>query len=929
MWKMKISYSFGIIDFLHFGHIQMLKKAKIDSNYHIFGIVDEKSAKEWIGVLISSFEERKKVLEGIRYIDEVILQTGMNPIKNLLNIHEKYPNSEIEIYCDEKSAVTIPEEFLKKINGKLNIVEYYEKMAPENIAETLKNKEKKQKKYGNIISTKANTLLSLKSRLKLSKIEDIYIVTEEEYTKNNLKVLKEISQKYNKKKIVVRSSCSNEDNYKSSNAGHYDSFLNIDSNNIGEVEKAIEDVFESYKKDIKNIDKEQVLIQEQTENVKISGVIFTRDINYNRPFYLINYDDNGSTDSVTSGSGGKSLYISYDSKEEELPEAWKRLIESVKEIQNLLKGLVLDIEFAVNDKGEVIIFQVRPLAANYKFKDNLDDDEKFFELKNKNRNKYLTLENMFEENNIILSDMAFWNPSEIIGSNSKPLDYSLYREIITSSSWNKGLVPLGYKEADKDLMYKLGNKPYISVDDSFYSLIPNQISENISKKLVEFYKEKLKKNLKLHDKIEFEIVLSCYDFNTENSLSELLQNNFCDSEILEIKEALFNLTKESMKNYFKTLKKDLKDLDKLKKVREKVENKLEKKDYVFYIKCIKELLNSLNNYGTPHFSRQARYAFIAKSICKSLIDNGYASEEEIEKFMLSIRTIATEFKEDFDLYLNGELSRKEFDDKYGHLRSGTYDIRTDRYDKLEFNISKKETQKRSYKEERIVDFSFKNKLKDLNFGIAPEEFIEILRKCIENREYFKYEFTKSLSLVIEIIILLGEELKISRNRLSYLELNDIYSIELYNKKEEAKEFAELIIAERKNRYDLNSKLIFPEVITKDKDLDFIEISESKPNFITNKKLIGDIVLLEEDINQDISGKIVVISKADPGFDWIFAKNISGLITKYGGVASHMSIRCAEFGIPAAIGCGDKIYDFICNCQKIVLDCRNERMYDEI
>ena len=293
--------------------------------------------------------------------------------------------------------------------------------------------------------------------------------------------------------------------------------------------------------------------------------------------------------------------------------------------------------------------------------------------------------------------MAFWNPSEIIGSNSKPLDYSLYREIITSSSWNKGLVPLGYKEADKDLMHKLGNKPYISVDDSFYSLIPNQISENISKKLVEFYKEKLKKNLKLHDKIEFEIVLSCYDFNTENSLNELLKNGFSNREILEIKGALFNLTKESMNNYFKILKKDLKDLDELKKVREKIENKLEKKDYIFYIESIKELLDSLNNYGTPHFSRQARYAFIAKSICKSLIDNRYASEEEIEEFMLSIRTIATEFKEDFDLYLNGELSRKEFDSKYGHLRSGTYDIRTYRYDKLEFNISKKEIQKKSYK----------------------------------------------------------------------------------------------------------------------------------------------------------------------------------------------------------------------------------------
>ncbi|CAK7083063.1 MAG: L-glutamine kinase [Tissierella sp.] len=216
----------------------------------------------------------------------------------------------------------------------------------------------------------------------------------------------------------------------------------------------------------------------------------------------------------------------------------------------------------------------------------------------------------------------------------------------------------------------------------------------------------------MHDKIEFEIVFSCYDFNTENSLSELLQNNFCDSEILEIKEALFNLTKESMKNYFKTLKKDLKDLDELKKVRERIENKLEKKNYIFYIKSIKELLDSLNNYGTPHFSRQARYAFIAKSICKSLIDNGYASEEEIEEFMLSIRTIATEFKEDFDLYLNGELSRKEFDSKYGHLRSGTYDIRTDRYDKLNLIFLKK-IQKKSYKR-KMVDFSFKNKLKDLN-----------------------------------------------------------------------------------------------------------------------------------------------------------------------------------------------------------------------
>ena len=53
---------------------------------------------------------------------------------------------------------------------------------------------------------------------------------------------------------------------------------------------------------------------------------------------------------------------------------------------------------------------------------------------------------------------------------------------------------------------------------------------------------------------------------------------------------------------------------------------------------------------------------------------------------------------------------------------------------------------------------------------------------------------------------------------------------------------------------------------------------------------------------------VLLENADPGFDWIFTKNPAGLITKYGGVASHMSIRCAEIGLPAAIGCGESLFN---------------------
>jgi phosphohistidine swiveling domain-containing protein len=138
----------------------------------------------------------------------------------------------------------------------------------------------------------------------------------------------------------------------------------------------------------------------------------------------------------------------------------------------------------------------------------------------------------------------------------------------------------------------------------------------------------------------------------------------------------------------------------------------------------------------------------------------------------------------------------------------------------------------------------------------------------------------------------------------------------------------IIIKERKSIYKQKSKLVLPEVIFGEEDFDFIKIGESRPNFITLKNITGDIVLLDEDSTTNIKDKIVVISKADPGFDWIFAKGIKGLITKYGSVASHMAIRCAEFGIPAAIGCGEKIFDYVSGLSSIEMDCKRGKILEK-
>ena len=56
---------------------------------------------------------------------------------------------------------------------------------------------------------------------------------------------------------------------------------------------------------------------------------------------------------------------------------------------------------------------------------------------------------------------------------------------------------------------------------------------------------------------------------------------------------------------------------------------------------------------------------------------------------------------------------------------------------------------------------------------------------------------------------------------------------------------------------------------------------------------------------------------------MFSKGISGLITKYGGANSHMAIRSAEIGIPAAIGVGEILFDKLKTYKMIELDSLNK------
>ena len=108
-----------------------------------------------------------------------------------------------------------------------------------------------------------------------------------------------------------------------------------------------------------------------------------------------------------------------------------------------------------------------------------------------------------------------------------------------------------------------------------------------------------------------------------------------------------------------------------------------------------------------------------------------------------------------------------------------------------------------------------------------------------------------------------------------------------------------------------------------KGVDVIPFQVSSPNFIGSKKIFSKIIFIDNNIDfkkGELNQKIILIENADPGFDWLFNFPIKGLITKFGGANSHMSIRCNELKIPAAIGVGEKIFQDIRKNDQLILNC---------
>ena len=264
--------------------------------------------------------------------------------------------------------------------------------------------------------------------------------------------------------------------------------------------------------------------------------------------------------------------------------------------------------------------------------------------------------------------------------------------------------------------------------------------------------------------------------------------------------------------------------------------------------------------------------------------------------------------------------------KYGHLRPGTYDISSLRYDQSYKNIFANTSNKKINKNKNQTNFYLNNEekkkidnlLKANSISLSVNNLFRYFKESIAAREYAKFIFSRSISLSLEKIKYFAKKKNIPLNFVENLELIDFFKLKLVKFKQ-----IKIKLNHREKLNKINNNIKLPEIVVRPEDI-FIGASQvHMPNFVSDKVINGEILYLKkEDLSPKINlkNKIILIENADPGYDWIFSHKIIGLVTKYGGANSHMTIRCSELGLPAAIGCGEQMYNKLIECYKIEINC---------
>ncbi len=101
MEKKIIGYTTGVFDLFHIGHLNILERAKQNCDHLIVGVSTDELVMEYKHKKpVICYEERKRIVEAIRYVDEVVPQID----RDKMAAYEKYKFDRMFVGDDWKGS---------------------------------------------------------------------------------------------------------------------------------------------------------------------------------------------------------------------------------------------------------------------------------------------------------------------------------------------------------------------------------------------------------------------------------------------------------------------------------------------------------------------------------------------------------------------------------------------------------------------------------------------------------------------------------------------------------------------------------------------------------------------------------------------------------------------------------------------------------
>ena len=128
--KKKLGYTSGIFDIFHIGHLNIIKKSKLYCDKLI--VVKEKNK-----ITVNSYEDRKKIINSLSFVDKTIAQTTTDKISeykkikfDILFVGDDWKNTPRWDYFQKE---------LKKYNVKVKYFKYTNKVSSSKLRKYINN----------------------------------------------------------------------------------------------------------------------------------------------------------------------------------------------------------------------------------------------------------------------------------------------------------------------------------------------------------------------------------------------------------------------------------------------------------------------------------------------------------------------------------------------------------------------------------------------------------------------------------------------------------------------------------------------------------------------------------------------------------------------------------------------------------------------